>query len=61
MLESQFIGRIAEDISLNPEQVRCTIQMFDAGATIPFVARYRKDVTGNLDETQLEAVFKRAQ
>jgi uncharacterized protein len=61
MLESQFIGRIAEDISLNPEQVQCTVQLFDAGATIPFVARYRKDVTGNLDETQLEAVYERAQ
>ncbi len=61
MLESKFIARIAQEISLNEEQVARAIELFDGGATIPFVARYRKDVTGNLDEAQLEAVQERAQ
>ncbi|HNV22473.1 MAG TPA: Tex-like N-terminal domain-containing protein, partial [Candidatus Hydrogenedentes bacterium] len=61
MLESKFIGRIAQEVALKHEQVQRTIELFDSGATIPFVARYRKDVTGNLDETQLEAVHERAQ
>ncbi|MEA3364892.1 MAG: Tex-like N-terminal domain-containing protein, partial [Candidatus Hydrogenedentes bacterium] len=61
MLESKFITRIAQEISLNEEQVTRTIELFDGGATIPFVARYRKDVTSNLDEAQLEAIQQRAQ
>ncbi len=60
MLESRFIGRIAHEVDLKEEQVARTIELFDTGATIPFIARYRKDVTGNLDEAQLEAVQCRA-
>lgn len=59
MLESRFVERIAKETSLAVKQVTRTIDLFNGGATIPFVARYRKDTTGNLDEVQLEAVQKR--
>ncbi|HOD51707.1 MAG TPA: Tex family protein [Candidatus Hydrogenedentes bacterium] len=61
MLESKFINRIAQEVSLREEQVARAIELFEGGATIPFVARYRKDLTGSLDETRLEAIHERAQ
>lgn len=61
MLEPKFITRIAEEIALKEEQITRVIELFDGGSTIPFVARYRKDVTGGLDEVQLEAIQDRAQ
>ena len=61
MLEPKFITRIAGEIALKEEQVTRVIELFDGGSTIPFVARYRKDVTGGLDEVQLEAIEERAQ
>lgn len=59
MIEQKFVERIAEEAGVKPEQVARTIPLFDKGATIPFVARYRKDVTGNLDEERLERIFER--
>lgn len=45
--------RIAEEISARNEQVVAAITLLDEGATVPFIARYRKEVTGGLDDTQL--------
>ncbi|MET0332164.1 MAG: Tex-like N-terminal domain-containing protein, partial [Dyella sp.] len=45
--------RIAQDIAAKPEQVRAAVALLDEGATVPFIARYRKEVTGGLDDTQL--------
>jgi len=45
--------RIAADISAQAAQVRAAIELLDEGATVPFIARYRKEVTGGLDDTQL--------
>ncbi|OOG48597.1 Tex family protein [Rhodanobacter sp. C01] len=45
--------RIAHDIAAKPEQVRSAVELLDGGATVPFIARYRKEVTGGLDDTQL--------
>jgi len=45
--------RIAEKLSLRPQQVAATIHLLDEGNTIPFIARYRKEMTGSLDEDQL--------
>lgn len=45
--------RIAEKLNLNVEQVGAAIGLIDEGSTIPFIARYRKEVTGNLDDSQL--------
>ena len=59
MIEQKFIERIAMEARVRPQQVAAAIPLFDKGATVPFVARYRKDVTGNLDEVQLETVQER--
>lgn len=45
--------RIAADIAAQATQVRAAIELLDEGATVPFIARYRKEVTGGLDDTQL--------
>ena len=52
MIETKFIERIAHEAHAHPEQVAAAIGLFDKGATVPFVARYRKDVTHNLDEVK---------
>jgi len=59
MIESKFIERIAQEAHARPEQVAAAIGLFDKGSTVPFVARYRKDVTHNLDEVKLETIFDR--
>lgn len=51
--------RIANDLSLNDRQVRTTIQLLDEGATVPFISRYRKELTGSLDEIQVAAIRDR--
>ncbi|MEH6307124.1 Tex family protein [Olivibacter sp. CPCC 100613] len=51
--------RIAADLSLNDRQVRTTIQLLDEGATVPFISRYRKELTGSLDEVQVAAIRDR--
>ncbi len=50
---------IADDIGARPEQVNATVAMLDAGDTVPFVARYRKEATGGLDDTQLRRLSER--
>ncbi len=51
--------RIADDIAAQPQQVRAAIELLDGGATVPFIARYRKEVTGGLDDTQLRLLEER--
>ena len=50
---------IASDIDARPEQVIATVALLDGGDTVPFVARYRKEVTGGLDDTQLRQLAER--
>ena len=50
---------IATDIGARPEQVTATVALLDGGDTVPFVARYRKEVTGGLDDTQLRKLAER--
>ena len=50
---------IAAEISAQPEQVVAAVELLDGGATVPFVARYRKEVTGGLDDTQLRTLSDR--
>ena len=52
----QFQKMIAAALSLTERQVANTIKLLDDGATIPFISRYRKEATGSLDETKIEAV-----
>ncbi|WP_292894805.1 Tex family protein [Nitratireductor sp.] len=50
---------IAAEISARPEQAEAAIGLLDEGATVPFIARYRKEVTGGLDDTQLRTLSER--
>ncbi|PYF11030.1 uncharacterized protein C8J30_103125 [Rhodobacter viridis] len=50
---------IAEEIAATPAQVTAAVGLLDEGATVPFVARYRKEVTGGLDDTQLRKLAER--
>ncbi|WP_254446412.1 Tex family protein [Ruegeria sp. HKCCD8929] len=50
---------IATEISARPEQVGAAVKLLDEGATVPFVARYRKEMTGGLDDTQLRTLSDR--
>jgi len=51
--------RIAEELEVQQWQVKAAIDLLDDGATVPFVARYRKEVTGTLDDIQLRALQER--
>ena len=51
--------QIARELNVRPEQVEATIDLLDGGATVPFIARYRKEVTGALDDTQLRQLEER--
>lgn len=48
-----YAEKIAREISIKAEQVNSTLSLFDEGATVPFIARYRKEVTGGLDEVEI--------
>lgn len=52
-------NRIATELGVNPQQVIATVGLLDEGATVPFIARYRKEVTGGLDDTQLRNLEER--
>ena len=52
-------SRIAEEIGVRPSQVLSAVLLLDEGATVPFIARYRKEATGNLDDTQLRTLAER--
>jgi protein Tex len=51
--------RIAEELSVHAGQVESAVRLLDEGATVPFIARYRKEATGGLDDTQLRTLEKR--
>src|SRR3954471_22893359 len=50
---------IATELGVQPSQVERTVGLLADGATIPFIARYRKEVTGDLDEVQIAAIDER--
>lgn len=52
---------IAGELSVRTQQVTATLELLDGGNTIPFVARYRKEVTGSLDEEQIRTISERSQ
>jgi uncharacterized protein len=51
--------RIANELNIKEQQVINSIQLLDEGATVPFISRYRKEVTGGLDDTQLRTLHER--
>jgi uncharacterized protein len=60
-VETQAIPRLSEELSLPARQVMAVARLLWEGATIPFIARYRKEVTGNLDEVQIGKIQERLQ
>lgn len=54
-----IVTAIASELSVRPEQVEATITLIDEGSTVPFISRYRKEVTGGLDDTQLRTLEER--
>ena len=57
--QSKIIGIIANELGAGPRQVAAAVGLLDEGATVPFIARYRKEATGNLDDTQLRSLEER--
>ncbi|WMX14225.1 MULTISPECIES: Tex family protein [unclassified Aureispira] len=53
-----MINRIAQALNLSPKPVENVIELFEDGATIPFIARYRKEATGSLDEVAIMEIFE---
>ena len=51
-----FIQSIATQLNIKPTQVQAAVDLLDGGNTIPFIARYRKEATGTLDEEQLRLI-----
>ncbi|MBO0778705.1 MAG: RNA-binding transcriptional accessory protein, partial [Ktedonobacteraceae bacterium] len=51
---------LSTELTINSKQITSTITLLDEGNTIPFIARYRKEVTGSLDEVQIQAIADRA-
>ncbi len=56
---STIFGRIAQELNIQMQQVQAAVGLLDEGATVPFIARYRKEVTGALDDTQLRQLEER--
>jgi uncharacterized protein len=58
-IEHRIAQQIAEEIGCRPQQVAATVALLGEGATVPFIARYRKEVTGGLDDIQLRLLDER--
>jgi uncharacterized protein len=58
-IELRIAQQIAEEIGCRPQQVVATVALLGEGATVPFIARYRKEVTGGLDDIQLRLLDER--
>ncbi|MEP6979769.1 MAG: Tex family protein [Nakamurella sp.] len=57
--DDEIVRLIAGQLGVSPWQIRAAVDLLDGGATVPFVARYRKEVTGTLDDTQLRTLEER--
>lgn len=56
MSEVRLFFKIADDLKIDSKQVKATVDLLDEGSTVPFISRYRKEVTGSLDEVQILAI-----
>ncbi|WP_320416060.1 Tex family protein [Candidatus Venteria ishoeyi] len=58
-MSMQIVQKIAQELNVQAHQVQAAITLLDEGATVPFIARYRKEVTAGLDDTQLRTLEER--
>ena len=56
-MENRNLEILAQELGLKKQQVETVLELTAEGNTIPFIARYRKEKTGNLDETQIKAII----
>ena len=56
---TNYISRVAEELNLSDGKVRATVSLLEDGATVPFIARYRKEATGSLDEVEITGIRDR--
>lgn len=56
-LNDQLLSEIAKTQKVTITQIQAVLQLIEDGSTVPFIARYRKEVTGNLDEEQIRAIY----
>lgn len=56
MSDARLFFRIADELKIDSKQVAATVRLLDEGATVPFISRYRKEVTGSLDEVAIIAI-----
>ena len=58
-LSAHLLERLSTDIAAAPRQVVAAVELLDGGATVPFIARYRKEATGGLSDDQLRLLEER--
>ena len=58
-MNEKHIERIALELSIGPKQVSAVAKLLEEGATVPFIARYRKEATGSLDEVAVTSIRDR--
>jgi uncharacterized protein len=58
-MNQDYISKIAQELTITPKQVQSTASLLEEGATIPFIARYRKEATGSLDEVAITTIRDR--
>src|SRR6478609_6832697 len=59
--QARIMKQISAELQLPPAKVKTTMSLLDEGNTIPFIARYRKEMTGELDENELRAIEEKLQ
>lgn len=57
-INDALLGKISREQNVRIGQIRAVLELIEGGATVPFIARYRKEVTGNLDEEQIRAIYQ---
>ena len=58
-IDQDHVIQIAAELHISPDQVRATAELLADGATVPFIARYRKEITGSLDEVAITSIRDR--
>ena len=57
-MNDALIGKISREQDVKVSQIKAVLQLIEEGSTVPFIARYRKELTGGLDEEKIRAIYK---